>query len=109
MSNSQLSAIRIRNSYGVSKNSIRFLSQAAWSIPSDYLEFFSDYHLLYWKGDYFQSQLRDGTIKGHTVVYHNCTPTKVFKAEQVALSFRTPDSVLGLGAVVLVSVKRGSN
>jgi hypothetical protein len=70
------------------------------------------YYLLYWSAEYFLEQMRSGTIRKDNVDYHvffhsSASLGKIKaldKKAQIKLSFRLPQSITNLPAVVYVKL-----
>lgn len=96
---------RVNNTL-VSKNSLHSALINQWLIPSHLKENLEYYAIQEWHGMHVQNKNNQGKINrdgvGYLVVFHKCTPHKVYNAEKVRLSFRAAKSEWNLPAYVLV-------
>lgn len=100
-------SIRAYKTFGVNRSLVSYLCINHFNYPELYKDTLSNYYLLYWKPDYFFSQLNHGEIIHqdtiYIVVYKNCTPAALKKESQIRLSFRKPQAEFNIPAYVLVT------
>lgn len=91
----------------LSKWEVRNLCEHSWIIPNTQLhEGFSKYYLLYWRADYFRSQMIEGRLHHQDtsyLVYFHGSVYPTYPGTQIALSFRLPLPKYNLPGVVLVA------
>lgn len=103
-----MSAILCYKQHGVTRNQLASLCINTFNFPEQYQDLLSKYRLIQWSGRMFADHLKSGVITflgdEYLVVYKDCTPSKVMKADQIRLSFRKPKDEFEVRGYVIVKI-----
>jgi hypothetical protein len=93
---------------GVSRNTLSYMLINQFHFPEDFKDCLEHYYILHSNGSKFMNRIYEGTVeregKEFLVVYKNCTPFAVKRANEIKLSYRVPLPVFNLPNYVLVSI-----
>jgi len=106
-----MSSLACVKTYGVPKSALTYCLENSLKFPTIYRDLLCDYHILYWRLDYFVSRMAEGMVNGYHVKFHKSITSLGYLKDamkngkghmQIGLSFRKAIPEYNLPAYVIV-------